>query len=65
MSKVSSHFQSILKKRTGSVCELAKMGLQELKMIVQNAESYGVQVSLFYVCFSIFDFILDYSLNSS
>lgn len=43
MIKVSSHFQSILKKR--SVGELAKMGLQELKLIVQNAESYGVQVN--------------------
>lgn len=46
--KIISILQGITKKKSGEASSLAKQGLQELKLIIQNAESLGVTVCKFY-----------------
>ncbi|CAG9763995.1 unnamed protein product [Ceutorhynchus assimilis] len=42
ISKATNQFQTVTKKKSGEASALAKLALQELKTIVQNAEIYGV-----------------------
>uniref|UniRef100_A0A6P7FHC6 non-specific serine/threonine protein kinase n=1 Tax=Diabrotica virgifera virgifera TaxID=50390 RepID=A0A6P7FHC6_DIAVI len=46
ISKAANHFQSITKKRSGEASQLARQALQELKVISQNAETYGVKYDM-------------------
>lgn len=41
--KVVNQFQMITKKKSGEASALAKLALQELRTVVQNAEIYGVE----------------------
>lgn len=45
ISKAANQFQMITKKRSGEASRLATQALQDLKIIGQNAEAYGVKVS--------------------
>lgn len=45
INKAANFMQMITKRKTGEACQLAKQALQELKMIIQNAEALGVSVS--------------------
>ncbi|XP_060526951.1 eIF-2-alpha kinase GCN2 isoform X2 [Cylas formicarius] len=46
VSKLSNHFQTITKKKTGEACSMAKEAIHDLKLIIQNAESYGVKFDI-------------------
>lgn len=45
MGKAVSIMQSITKRKSGEASQLAKQALQELKVVIQNAEALGVTVS--------------------
>lgn len=49
ISKISSHLQMITKKKSSEAGTLAKQALQELKSIIQNVESFEVDVSTLWV----------------
>ncbi|KAF5298737.1 hypothetical protein FQR65_LT09606 [Abscondita terminalis] len=46
LPKIVSAFQMITKKKSSEASILAKQGLQELKMIIQNAETLGVTINI-------------------
>ncbi|CAG9859480.1 unnamed protein product [Phyllotreta striolata] len=46
MSKAPSQFQMITKKKTGEAGQLARQALQELKVICQNAEAFGIKYDM-------------------
>lgn len=46
-SKAAYHFQMITKKKIGEAGNLARVALNDLKVICKNAESYGVEVRCF------------------
>lgn len=50
ISKAVNQFQMITKKRSGDASRLASQALQDLKIIGQNAEAYGVKVSCYIEC---------------
>lgn len=45
INKAVSIMQSITKRKSGEASQLAKQALQELKIVIQNAEALGVTVS--------------------
>lgn len=45
LPKIVAALQGVTRKKSGEAGALAKQGLQELKAIIQNAESMGVTVS--------------------
>lgn len=56
INKAVSVMQTITKRRSGEASQLAKQALQELKVVVQNAEAFGVTVSIV--------FLVQFYLNS-
>lgn len=46
INKISSQLQMITKKKSTEASTLAKQALQELKLIIQNVESFEVDVSI-------------------
>lgn len=45
INRAVSIMQSITKRKSGEASQLAKQALQELKIVIQNAEALGVTVS--------------------
>lgn len=55
IGKAISILQMITKKKSGDASQLAKQALQDLKTVIQNAETFGVSVSnCFFFCKSVY-----------
>lgn len=49
INKAVSMMQGITKRKSGEASQLVKQALQELKLIVQNAEALGITVSIVFI----------------
>lgn len=47
INKAVSVMQGITKRKSGDASQLVKQALQELKVVIQNAEALGVTVSIY------------------